>query len=103
MSVGHLGADGKDIQDFSLSERDFLDLPLTSKTTNGSGDVTQEVRQGLGPDGQNYMVTTDYTYTGAFVTQAVNTFAGGGHQRTETWTYTRDANGEVTAESVARS
>lgn len=96
--------DGRHILDFSLTEREFLDLPLTDRTTDPvTGDVTQEVRSGAGPDGITYTITKDFIYTGGFVTEAVVTYDGGGRQRTETWTYTLDANGEVTGENVVRN
>jgi hypothetical protein len=105
MSVGWQGKDGHNIHDFSLTQRDFMDLPLTGRTTDPvTGEVTQEVRSGPDTRGITQTITTDFTRDGnGFVTQAVVTFAGGGVTRTETWTYTLDANGEVASESVTRT
>lgn len=97
--------DGRSLLDFSLSEREFLDLPLTSRTLDPvTDDITQEVRSATGPDGITYTVTVDWTYdVDGFVEEAVVTYDGGGRQRTETWTYTVNATGEVTAEAVVRN
>lgn len=104
MSVGPIPEHGRDILDFGLGERKLLRLPLQSVTRDpATGLITQSIESGVGTDGVSYTVTTNCTYTSGLLSKIARIYQGGGITSTETETILRDASGQVSSTTIARS
>ena len=95
----------RDVRDRSVGPRDLLRLPIVSVTRDAEERIETVVQQATGPDGVEHTLTSTVAYDVAtgLVSSITQTFEGSGKTFTETETFSRDAEGNVTGSSIAIS
>lgn len=103
MPTGFQGNQSSGLRDFGVLERDLAMLRIASITREpGTGRVTQVVHAGSLPDGETVRVTTVVNRDAqGRVASLAKTFEGGGGTLTRTETFTRDADGRVSASTIS--